>query len=91
MNARRDRAQTDWKIAPSFVESTMGFQIPRAYPFLAINTSNESSAADENRKQEIVRFFTGDDPPPKLMEDRAREARRCIADIKRNTRKLMND
>lgn len=80
----------DHKLPPSFVESTMGLQMPTAYQFLALNTSELGLVAGDRRKQEIKNFFAGKMPAPELIKSRAEEAKFCIMATKREIRKLLH-
>lgn len=71
-------------------ESILPFEVPVDYPFLAINTSDESSEATKRREQEILDFFVAKKAPgDKLLAERAKEARDTIGATKRAMRKWL--
>lgn len=71
------------------VETILRFELPKLYTFLAINTSNESPSAEDQRRREIRNFFAGIEPDSGLMKMRVREAQRCITATKKEVRKFL--
>lgn len=87
MLARFEHAVEKEQALVALAESIIPYEVPTAYPFLAIDTSDESSSASEKRKLEILDFFAGHAPDLSLMAARAKEAKQCIAAAKITARK----
>jgi len=87
------RLMKRWKVDEKtalipFCQSTASYELPDAYPFLAINTFDGSRRGEAERVREIRDYFSGRTPDPVLMKARLNEARRCITATKKRIKKL---
>ena len=89
MLARFEHTVKEEQALIPLAESILPYEVPIAYPFLALNTSDESPAATNTRKQEILDFLAAQKPNLSLMSTRAEEAKKCIAAAKRAARKWL--
>ena len=89
MLARFEHTVKEEEALIPLAESILPFETPVAYPFFAVNTSDESPAATKKRRQEIMNFLAGRITDEALMAKRREEAKQCIAASKRAARKWL--
>lgn len=77
------------ELPPPIIETLPKYPMPIDYPFLAINTSDESPDAHNKRKQEIMDFFAGRITDSDLIAARAQEAKQCLEAHKREIQKFL--
>lgn len=69
----------------AFARQVLAFQFPD-FPFLALDTSDESPEAGQKRLEEVVGFFANPEPDVRLLIAREDAARACMAAMQEELR-----
>lgn len=70
------------QIPPPVLETFPGIELPEAYPFLAVDTSDETPDAERRRIEKIKNFFSGRLADNTVLINGVKDAERCIAESK---------